>query len=169
MNWLYVLPYIIITIIYIVCISRSIIKYKNSAPHGTTFTKKFLAKLVNIDRALYWAEVPSFSTWVNGQNFNVTVRKDETPKGLEYESISAYKSYCAYIDNEAVCRVHILHVNCKDTIYLEFSSKRKYDEIIEIINNVYTQAENILTEHDKKWFNTDRRSFYNTNNVKTED
>jgi hypothetical protein len=49
-------------------------------------------------------------------------------------------------------------------IYLEFSSKRPYKEIIEIVENVYTQAEEILAEHNKKIFNTDSHSFYSKSN-----
>jgi hypothetical protein len=137
---------------------------RNSMPHGKTFTKKFYKKLTDISKAEEIAKVPGFVSKLKGLDFSVNVVKDDVPKGLMYETIPAYKSYCIYIDNEAVCRAHSLHIEYKDMVYLEFSSKRPYKEIVEIVENVYTQAEEILAEHNKKIFNTDSHSFYNKSN-----
>jgi hypothetical protein len=143
-------------------IIKNIKDYRNSAPYGKRFIKRFYDKLTSIDRALHIADAPSFVTAVNSKTFKVTVRKDETPKGLEFETIPVYKSYCVYIDGEAVCRAHVLHINSKNKIYIEFSSKRKYSEVIEIVDSVYVMAKEILTEDTKKWLSTDKRSFYET-------
>lgn len=159
-EWMYILMGIFFIIANTILITKNIKDERNSAPNGKTFVKKFYEKLTDIEKALQIAKVPSFDTNIKGYSFKVSVKKDDTPKGLEYETIPVYKSYCVYINNEAVCRAHILHINCKDKIYIEFSSTRKYAEVIDIVNNVHNQAKEILTENNKKYFNTDKDSFF---------
>lgn len=161
MAWLYILLGLFYCIFIVWLIIKDIKDVRNSMPHGKTFTKKFYKKLTDISKAIEIAKVPGLVSKLKGLDFSINVVKDDVPKGLMYETIPAYKSYCVYIDNEAVCRAHILHIEYKDTIYLEFSSKRHYKEIIEIVENVYAQAEEILAEYNKKIFNTDSHSFYN--------
>lgn len=159
-NWLYLLMGIFCIVITIVVLVKDIKEARNTAPHGKTFTKKFYEKLVEIHKAGEVTGAPGFISKVKGLSFTVNIVKDEVPKGLEYETIPIYKSYCVYVDNEAVCRAHILQIDFKDKIYLEFSSKRKYAEVIEIVESVYTQAKEALAEYNKKWYNADKQSFF---------
>jgi hypothetical protein len=73
-----------------------------------------------------------------------------------------YKSYAVYIDDELVCRVHVIHKDCKDKVfYVEFSSRRKRDEVIDIVKKAQKVANEYNHEHAVQWFSKyDSKSFY---------
>ncbi len=166
MTWMYIVFGLLYFIIMVWIIFRNVKDARNSAPNGKTFVKKFYKKLTDIEKALQTARASSFNTNIKGHSFKVAVRKDDGPKNLEYEIIPVYKSYCVYIDDEAVCRAHVLHINCKDKIYIEFSSSRKHAEVIDIVDSVHSQAEEILTNYYKKYFHVDKNSFFNNEGSK---
>ena len=93
--------------------------------------------------------------------FNVKVEKETPYIGLEYETIPMYKSYAVYIDDEIVCRAHVIRQLSKDHTFLEFSSKRKSDEVIDIVKKADKVARELNHERVVKWFSKyDSKSFY---------
>ena len=131
----------------IACI-KEIKEFRNSVPNGKAFVKKFYNKVISINIAQQVLELPNI------------VSQEMVPEGLEYKTIPKYKSFCIYIEDEAVCRVHILEVNYKNKICFDFSSKRPRCEIIEIIDEAYLIAEKELKEFNKKYYNINKNSFY---------
>lgn len=140
---------------------KDVKKYRRTPPDGKVFIKTFYDTITDIYLGQTRVKTEYFTSTVNGITFNVNVKKDETPAGLKYETIPLHKSYCAYINNEAVCRVHILQVNCKDKIYLDFSAKRKCTEIVEIIEGALPAAKAANKQYYKDTgFYSDKTSFY---------
>ena len=88
--------------------------------------------------------------------------KKEVPyDGLEWETIPMYYGYGVYINDEIVCRVHIIDANCKKIHFIEFSSKRDRDEVIEIIKEAHKTAKEHNHDQWTKWFSKyDSKSFY---------
>ena len=148
-------------IIFIASIIRDIKLERRRAPDGKVFIKDFSEKLIDIQRALSSSNKDNFVVEKLHHSFNVNVVKDEGPEGLEYNTIPVHKSYCAYINNEPVCRVHVIHVNCRDKYYLDFSRKRPYKEAIEILEAAYNSAKVIRKEYYKDMFK-EPTSFYTT-------
>lgn len=161
MNLDYLIGFLLISgmLIYLIF---EIKNFVNRKPDGSRFIKKFVHKIDVIYDAIENSEESSIAITVNNHIFQVTVKKDNNPKSLSYSSIPMYKSMCVYINEEPVCRIHKVHADLKDKNYLEFSSKRKYIEIIEIVEEAYVSASAIRKEQIKTFVGiTDSTSFYN--------
>ena len=144
----------------IISIIRDVKAERRRAPDGKVFVKEFSEKLIYIQKALSNSNKDNFVIEKLHHSFNVNVVKEEVPEGLEYSTIPVHKSYCAYINDEPVCRVHVIHVNCKDKYYLDFSRKRPYKEAIEILETAYSSAKALRKEYYKDMFK-EPTSFYN--------
>jgi hypothetical protein len=72
--------------------------------------------------------------------------------GLEYSSIPKYKCYDVYINEELVCREHIIRELSTDKIWFEFSSRRERDEIITIIKEADTPSKEISKQSNKELY-----------------
>lgn len=152
---------IVICVFYTTVTIAEIRKYRRQAPNGKVFTRKFSDLIYAICRVSeYDKSKSSLETVVNNKTFKVQVLTELMCKSLKYDTIPAYKSYLIYINDELVCREHILSLNYKEKVYFEFSSKRELDEIVEIITSAATVAEKINTAHFKKLLNSDKQSFF---------
>ena len=155
---------IVLSLIMVICLFAIAVKeYKNhvnSMPNGKNFVKNFVSKIDTIQRVTDNSN--SITVTVKGRGFNVSAKKDDNPKGLEYETIPVYRSTCIYIDDEPVCRMHNLHLSFKDNYYLEFSSKRRCKEVIEITEEAFKIADQIRDEQIKTYVGSylSTKSFY---------
>lgn len=154
-----------IILLAIICGTAMIVKeVKQSTrqvPYGKVFIKEFVAMVDDIRHALIYCRLSCIDVTVNKYKFRVSV-KDEVPyDGLEYEITPVYKSFAVYIDDEIVCRVHRICHCYKDHYFIEFSSKRERDEVIEIIKKAHIEAKEHNYGYVKKLFSKyNSKSFY---------
>ena len=139
---------------------------RRQAPNGKVFIRDFMEMIDDIETALTDSKKEYLEAFISGNfKFNVRVTKEVPYVGLEYETIPMYKSHAIYIDDELVCRVHVIHKNCKDTTFIEFSSRRKRDEVIDIVKKAQKVANEYNHENITKWFSKyDSKSFYSEEN-----
>ena len=133
---------------------------RNTMPYGKKAVRKFAEKVDRIydaNRISKEKMIPNKS----GVFLAVEVVEKDTGKGLEYETIPMHKCKAVYINDEEVVRVHSIHSNCNDHLFLEFTNKRKMSEIIEIVDGAYNMAEPIYqAHHDKVFRDKYYKSFY---------
>ena len=89
--------------------------------------------------------------FTNGMKFDIRVAEYKQI-GLEYSSIPMYKCFDVYINEELVCRQHIIKELSKDKVWFEFSSQRKRDEIINIIKEADEPAKEFLKKNNKELY-----------------
>lgn len=135
---------------------------RRQAPYGKVFIRDFMEMIDDIETALTDTRKEYLEAFVTGNfKFKVRVEKETPYIGLEYETIPMYKSYAVYIDDEIVCRAHVIRQLSKDHTFLEFSSKRKRDEVIDIVKKADKVARELNHERVVKWFSKyDSKSFY---------
>lgn len=135
---------------------------RRQAPDGAVFVRDFMGMVNDIETALTDSKKDYLEAFVSGNfKFKVRVNKEVPYVGLEYETIPMYKSHAIYIDDELVCRVHVIHKYYKDKTFVEFSSKRKRDEVIDIVKKAHKVAKEHNYENITKWFSKyDSKSFY---------
>lgn len=152
-----------ITAVFILSFIINDIKaFRRQAPYGKVFVRDFMEMLDDIETALTNSKEEYLEAFVSGNfKFNVKVEKETPHIGLEYETIPMYKSYAVYIDDEIVCRAHVIRQLSKDHTFLEFSSKRKSDEVIDIVKKADKVARELNHERVVKWFGKyNSKSFY---------
>ena len=160
---LFVIVVFSITAIFILSFIINDIKaFRRQAPYGKVFVRDFMEMLDDIETALTNSKEEYLEAFISGNfKFNVKVEKEISHIGLEYETIPMYKSYAVYIDDEIVCRAHVIRQLSKDHTFLEFSSKRKSDEVIDIVKKADKVARELNHERVVKWFSKyDSKSFY---------
>ena len=136
-------------------------KANRTAPYGKVFVKEFVDMVDDIKYALVHNSLSCITTPVNRYSFRVSVKEEVPYDGLEYEITPVYKSYAIYVDDEIVCRVHKIRHCYTDHHFIEFSSKRERDEVIEIVKSVYTVAKDINYESMRKFISkSNSKSFY---------
>lgn len=135
---------------------------RRQAPDGKVFVKDFMEMIDDIETALTDSKKDYLEAFVSGNfKFKVRVNKEVPYTGLEYETIPMYKSHAIYIDDELVCRVHVIHPYYKDKVFIEFSSRRKIEEVIDIVKRAQKVANEYNHEHAVNWFSKyDSKSFY---------
>lgn len=143
-------------------IIRDIKAFRRRAPDGEVFVKDFIEMIGDIETALTNSKKDYLEAFISGNfKFKVRVNKEVPYAGLEYETIPMYRSHAIYIDDELVCRVHVIHKDSKDTAFVEFSSRRKRDEVIDIIKKAQKVANEYNHEHAVNWLSKyDSKSFY---------
>lgn len=140
--------YSIFILFWLFYVIREIKIARNSAPNGKTFIKRFHEKIVGLLKVQQVNHIEHLNLKINNElSFVVKVIKEVVPPGLQYETIPMYESYCVYINGEAVCRVHVIEVHFKKKAYLEFSSKRKTNEIVDIIESTYNNYKKDLDNY----------------------
>ena len=121
------------------------------APYGKVFKKEFAETIVGIHRAQEISKNEHITAFVNYVMF--IVRVDEyKPLGLEFSTIPMYRCYDIYINDELVCKEHIIKEWSKDKIWFEFSSQRKIDEIITLVKEADKHTEEILRKNNKELY-----------------
>ena len=135
---------------------------RRKAPYGKVFVRDFMEMIDDIETAIIHSNKEYIDTFINGNfKFKVKVKKELPYTGLEFVTIPMYKSYAVYIDDEIVCRAHIIRQLSKDHTFLEFSSNRKMDEVIDIVKKAYKVAREYNHERINNWFSKyDSKSFY---------
>ena len=134
--------------------------FRRTPPNGKAFIKKFVNKVKTIQSVLKQNEVPYLRTTIKNHSFNVKVVNEEAQVGLKYSTIPMHSSKLVYINDEAVCRVHSMDYDFSKKYFLEFSSDRKLNEIIEIIDEVYKIANKLEKDYWNNQFSLDDKSFY---------
>ena len=138
--------FIFISIIIIGVMCSAILEIKacsNKAPYGKTFIKKFCRKINMIQKVQKRDKLTFVPSVIHDRMFKVSILDDSNPSGLEYKTIPRYLSKTVYINDEPVCRLH--KFNDKESI--EFSSDRKYNEIISIVDEAYNNAEKAESDY----------------------
>lgn len=159
MGWYYYVSVLLVGVYFTLMIIKDIRDHQNELPYGKRAIKKFADKVYRI----YDANKISKEKMIpnkGGMILAVEVVEKDTGKGLEYETIPMYKCKAVYINDEEVARVHSVHSNMKDHIFLEFTTKRKMKEIEEIVDAAYNMAEPIYQAHHDKMFADRYKSFY---------
>ena len=162
MNWYGFSITLILLIIYIILFIKQTKRIRNSPPNGKTFIKKFY-KIIN---DIYGAQDIDKCDYINAKiddkfNFRVNIVRDNTLGPLENINIKVYESFSIYINDEIVCREHILNVlNGKAGIYFEFTRDRDQQEVVDIIKAAHISAIKIINEGIKKYINPSKNSFY---------
>ena len=142
---------IIMVIVYIASIIRDIKQSRRMAPYGKVFKKEFAEIIDNIYRAQLYSKNEHMPVFTNGMKFDIRVAEYKQV-GLEYSSIPMYKCFDVYINEELVCRQHIIKELSKDKVWFEFSSQRKRDEIIDIIKEADAPAKEFLKKNNKELY-----------------
>lgn len=142
---------IAMAMVYIISIIKDIKRARRSAPYGKVFKKEFAEIIDNIYRAQKISKNEYISAFVNNVRFKVEV-DEYKPMGLEYSTIPMYKCFGIYINEELVCREHIIKELSKDKVWFEFSSQRERDEIIAIINSANEHAKEIIQKSNKEMY-----------------
>lgn len=146
-------------LVYIIVIARFIETSRNSIPEGKAFIKEFSKIIENIYLAHKLHNLKSADVVLNNKVFKVSVERVFEYEGFRYSTIPMYESYLICINDEPVCRKHIIRPEYKTKVFLEFSNKREISEIIDIIKAYNITAKNLLVEDaDIKHF--ERKSFY---------
>ena len=156
---------ILISVVVGCCLYITITEIRASrrqAPDGKVFVKDFMEMIYDIEDALIDSKKEYLEAFVSGNfKFKVRVNKEVPYVGLEYETIPMYKSHAIYIDDELVCRAHTIYKDCKNNTFIEFSSQRKRDEVIDIVKKVYKVAKEYNHESITRLFSKyDSKSFY---------
>ena len=140
---------------------------RRAAPYGKVFKKEFSEIIDNIYKAQQISKNEHMTAFVNNVMFKVEV-DEYKPMGLEYSSIPMYRCYDVYINEELVCRQHIIKELSKDKIWFEFSSQRKRDEIINIIKEADEPAKEFLKKNNKELYKKlgiESKSFFEYSNT----
>ena len=151
---------------FICCIIASTIMdiriTNNKAPNGKKFIKKFDEIVDDIHTAQIKGKVQEMWATKNNKTFKVRV---EHISSDSMDFTTRYKLNNIYINDELVCKEHILKVGLKDIITFEFSHKREIDEIVDIVTSAHKQAKEIIDEYYKEIFNINKetKSFYSYN------
>ena len=143
------------SIIYIICLVISIIKdvrtVRRCAPYGKVFKREFAKIISDIYKAQEISKNEHMPVFTNRITFKIRV-DEYKPVGLEYSTIPMYKCYDIYINDELVCKEHIIRECGKDKIWFEFSRQRERDEIITIIKSAYEYAKEILQKNSEELY-----------------
>ena len=153
--------------IMIWCIVENIRDSRRQAPYGKVFKRDFLEAVDDIVRAMRHNKLEYITAFVSGNyQFKVKAIEEENREGLDYPSLQIYRSHAIYINDELVCRVHLFGRWSNQDIFVEFSSKRNMDEVIDIVNKAHTQAKQYIKEEVSEWFGkSDSKSFYSSTRV----
>ena len=158
---------IVIILLTIICFTAMIVKEvrqsNRQAPYGKVFVRDFMEMVDDIETAILDSKIEYISVVIGGLfEFKVRIDKETPYQGLEYETIPMYRSHAIYIDDELVCRAHVLDIHCKKRAFIEFSSKRKREEVIDILKSAHVVAKEYNRKNISKWFSKyDSKSFYN--------
>ena len=166
MKWYDAIPIITFGIIMLILtfkgIKRDIKAARNEIPYGKDFKKEFSKVVEDVAHAYGLNNNVAIPCWVNGVMFKVIVKKIDT-NHLNYSQM--YKCYYISINEELVCKEHIIHNNCKDHIYFEFTDKRDTKEIVEIIREAQKPAKEIHHNRVKELGLYPYKSKYDNTNI----
>lgn len=162
-DMLFVVFLIVVVIFWIVCFTKEIRKYRRKVPDGKVFIKEFVEMVQDTQTAVLYLmldkKIDYIDINIKEHNFKVSIKSEASYEGLTYSTIPMYMSCGIYIDDEIVCRLHIINDYLKKRNFIEFSSKRNIDEVLEILKG----AHSIAKEHIRARFpdcRCDRKSFY---------
>ena len=156
---LYIILFSIAVVAYMIVIVKGIKASRNSIPEGKAFIKEFSKIIENIYLAHKLHNLKSTDVVLNNKVFKVSVERVFEYEGFKYSTIPMYESYLICINDEPVCRKHIIRPEYKTKVFLEFSDKRKINEIVDILKAYNITAKNILVE-DANTKPFERKSFY---------
>lgn len=142
-------------------IKKEVKLWRNQIPDGKDFVNKFNTVVSDIAYACSDDTTP-LPCWVNGIMFKVYAKKINNSH-LNYNQM--YKCFEVWVNGELVCREHIIHKNCKDYIYFEFTDKRKKEEIVDIVNEAHKPAREIIDKKKSEtpWLNNMYKSYFKEN------
>jgi hypothetical protein len=131
-------------------------------PTGKVAIRNFYENVDCIQRTLTFFKGENISFHTKDADFTVSVA-ESNHKGLEYESIPMYFSKAVYINDECVAIIHIINKSYNKKIkYLELSSKRKAEEIEELVAAAGKIAKEILNDyHEKHPLFPEKETFFN--------
>lgn len=155
--WSVTILAILFSIIFILDISRQRKHILESPPYGKKFIKNFEDSLERICRETEVSN--SVSVIINNIALNVKAIKCKPTECLEYYTISPYECIKFYVEDELVAVMHSLNYKYdKKAKYVEFTSKRKQNEIIEIVDLAANVAKNSMRDRLDKSYS--KKSFY---------
>lgn len=160
--WSVVLVFSIVVVYMMYMVVGDIKEVRRKAPYGKVFVRDFMEMIDDIETATTHSNKKYIEAFITSDfKFKVKVEKELPYTGLEFVTIPMYKSYAVYIDDEIVCRAHIIRQLSKDHTFLEFSSNRKMEEVIDIVKKAHKVAREYNHDIVTKLFNKyDSKSFY---------
>ena len=161
--WTFVVATAFVSLITWSCVIKDIKETNNKAPNGKKFIKKFDEIVDDIHTAQIKSKVQEM--WATKNNKTFKVRVEHKPSD-SMDFTTRYKLNNIYINDELVCKEHILKVYSKDIVTFEFSHKRDIDEIVDIVTIAHKQAKEIIDEYYKEMLNISKetKSFYSYSN-----
>lgn len=119
-------------------------------PTGKVAIRNFYENIDYIHKALTFFKAENVSFHAKGIDFTVRIAESNY-KGLEYGTIPMYSSKAVLINDEYVAIIHIIKKSYNKYIkYLELSSKRKNEEIEELVAAAGKIARELLNDYHKK-------------------
>lgn len=131
-------------------------------PTGKVAIRNFYENVDCIHEALTFFKKENISFHTKGVNFTVSVAESKH-KGLEYGAIPMYSCKAVFINDEYVAIIHIIKKSYNKYIkYLELSSKRKNEEIEELVAAAGKIAKELLNDyHEKHLLFPEKETFFN--------
>ena len=160
--WCVVIIIAVVVVSFLYMAVTDIKSVRRQPPYGKVFVRDFMEMIQDIETALTNSKKEYLEAFISGNfKFKVKVEKEIIHIGLEYETIPMYHSHAIYIDDELVCRAHVIDHNCKKHNFIEFSSRRKRDEVIDIVKKAHKVANEYNHENITNWFSKYySKSFY---------
>jgi hypothetical protein len=119
-------------------------------PTGKVAIRNFYENVDYIHKALTFFKKENISFYTKGVDFTVSIAESNYT-GLEYETTPMYSNKAVCINDEFVAIIHIIKKNyIKKIKYLELSSKRKKEEIEELVAAAGKIAKELLNDYHEK-------------------
>lgn len=140
----------------------SVISVETDLPETARYGKRFNRKLCEIESAISHSKLDAFELTHKGRHFSIKINNTEPVPGFHYSTIPVYTCTDVFIDDELVCKVHKLKNTFKKYFSVEFSSKREYPEVEDLIYTAAKLARKMESEYWKNHFanRTNEKSFY---------
>ena len=155
MGWVYLASIIVIFLIML----HITLSYSDSSGQG--FGRHIYKKVCEIENATSQSNEDSLKFINKNKQFTIQIKKEAAP-GLRYETIPAYFCKNIYINDELVCKIHVLDGLFRKKYSTEFSSKREETEILGLLNIAYKYAKRLNRESWQEFLDkqSNLKSFY---------
>ena len=137
--------------IFIASVVRDVKEMRRQPPYGKVFKKDFKQIINDIYRAQLVSQHSAMNCRDVDGKFMVRVAEYK-PEGLEYPTIPMYRCYDVYINDELVCKEHVIKEYSRDKVWFEFSGKRERDEIITLVKSAHKPAKECLELNNKEFY-----------------
>ena len=127
------------------------------------FGKRMYKKLCTIASAISYSKKDCLEITSMGEKFFVRVADEKVAPGIKYTTIPVYTCKNVYINDELVCKVHVLTGLFQKSYCTEYSHQREETEIDHLIKCAHKTAKQIDKDYWKDWLKRqeNKKTFYN--------